>query len=168
MDIGGVKNKILTWCRKYKYSILVLLIGLLLMALPGRSSGKQETATSITAENHTENLEKRLSKILSQVTGAGKVEVVLSASAGEEVIYQTNIDSSTGSASGHDKSNTVTITDADRNQAGLIRQVNPERYMGAIVLCQGADDPAVCLAIVDAVSKATGLGANKISVLKMK
>ena len=168
MDIGGVKNKILTWCRMYKYSILVLLIGLLLMALPGRSSGKQETAASITAENYSENLEKRLSTILSQVTGAGKVEVVLSASAGEEVIYQTNIDSSTGSASGHDKSNTVTITDADRNQAGLIRQVNPERYMGAIVLCQGADDPAVCLAIVDAVSKATGLGANKISVLKMK
>ena len=168
MDIGGVKNKILTWCRMYKYSMLVLLIGLLLMALPGRSSEKQETAASITAENHSENLEKRLSTILSQVTGAGKVEVVLSASAGEEVIYQTNIDSSTGSASGHDKSNTVTITDADRNQAGLIRQVNPERYMGAIVLCQGADDPAVCLAIVDAVSKATGLGANKISVLKMK
>jgi stage III sporulation protein AG len=40
--------------------------------------------------------------------------------------------------------------------------------MGAIVLCQGADVPSVRLAIVDAVSKVTGLVANQISVLKMK
>jgi stage III sporulation protein AG len=40
--------------------------------------------------------------------------------------------------------------------------------MGAVVIAQGADDPSIKLAIVDAVTKATGLGANKISVLKMK
>ena len=168
MDISGVKSKMLTWCRKYKYSILVLLIGLLLMAIPGRTNRKYETVTNVKTETSVQSLETRLSAILSQVNGAGRVEVVLSASAGEEVIYQTNHDSSSGGSGEHDKSNTVTITDADRNQAGLIKQVNPEQYMGAIVLCQGADNPVVCLAIVDAVSKATGLGANKISVLKMK
>jgi stage III sporulation protein AG len=36
------------------------------------------------------------------------------------------------------------------------------------VVCQGADDPVVKLLIVDAVSKVTGLGADKISVMKMK
>jgi hypothetical protein len=41
-------------------------------------------------------------------------------------------------------------------------------YQGAVVLCQGAADAAVRLAVVEAVSKATGLGADKICVLKMK
>lgn len=35
------------------------------------------------------------------------------------------------------------------------------------MVCQGADNAAVRLAIVEAVSKVTGLGANRISVLKM-
>ena len=66
------------------------------------------------------------------------------------------------------ENNTVTLTDSNRNQSGLIRQIIPEKYQGAVILCQGADDPIIRLAIVDAVSKATGLGANKISVLKLK
>jgi stage III sporulation protein AG len=36
------------------------------------------------------------------------------------------------------------------------------------VICQGAADPAVRLAVVEAVADATGLGADRISVLKMK
>jgi stage III sporulation protein AG len=67
-----------------------------------------------------------------------------------------------------DDSDTVIITDSSRNESGLIRQVNPPVYLGAIVLCQGGDRPSVRLAIVDAVSKVTGLGADRISVLKMK
>jgi hypothetical protein len=63
---------------------------------------------------------------------------------------------------------TILTTDSDRNQTGLIHQKNPPVYRGAVVLTQGADDPAVKLAIVDAVGKATGLGADKIAVLKMK
>ena len=49
-----------------------------------------------------------------------------------------------------------------------MRQVNPPTYLGAIIICEGADDANIRLAVVDAVSKVTGLGANRISVLKMK
>ena len=168
MEVSQIKNKLSNGFRKYKYSVIVLLIGLVLMAIPGRNADKRDAAATESIEINTPNLEDRLSAVLSRVSGAGNVEVVLTTAAGEEVIYQTNEDRSIGDSTTHDKKNTVTVTDAERNQTGLIRQVNPARYMGAIILCQGADDPAVCLAIVDAVSKATGLGANKISVLKMK
>ena len=63
---------------------------------------------------------------------------------------------------------TVIITDSERNQNGLIHQINPPSYMGAIIVCQGADDPAVKLSITEAVSKITGLKTNRISVLRMK
>ena len=99
--------------------------------------------------------------------GAGKVEVLLTRSAGEEIIYQTDQDSNIDDTRKTIKNSTVTTSDSNRNQTGLIRQINPERYQGAIVLCQGASDPNICLAIVDAISKATGLGANNISILEM-
>ena len=60
------------------------------------------------------------------------------------------------------------MTDGQRGQTGLVRQVLPATYRGAVVVCQGADDPRIRLAIVEAVSMATGLGADRISVLKMK
>ena len=93
---------------------------------------------------------------------------MLTVASGTETIYQTNSDSSTGGDTQTTRYETVTVTDASRNQSGLIRQVNPPNYLGVIVVCQGADSPSVKLAIVDAVSKITGLGADRISVLKMK
>ena len=62
----------------------------------------------------------------------------------------------------------MTVTDGQRNETGLVRQVNPPSYLGAVVVCQGGDDPRVQLDIVNAVSRITGLGADRISVLKMK
>lgn len=41
-------------------------------------------------------------------------------------------------------------------------------YSGAVILCQGANDAAVRLQIVEAVSAFTGMGSNRIIVLKMK
>jgi len=168
MDMSLAVNKLGKTLKKYRYSILILLIGFILMAIPGQNQRKVTAGSDETNAIKEITLEVRLSAVLSQVSGAGKVEVLLTPSVGEEVIYQTDQDSSIADTSNHNKSETVTVTDSERNQLGLIKQINPERYLGAIVLCQGADDPTVCLAIVDAVSKATGLGANKISVLKMK
>ena len=168
MDIGSIKKKLVKGITKYKYAILVLMIGLVLMLLPGMSNQKAVVKPLDEELCNEPTLEQRLSEALSSVRGAGQVEVILAKATGEEVIYQTNQDSSVADSNEQKKINTVTITDSNRNQSGLVRQVNPAQYRGAVVLCQGADDPVVCLAIVDAVSKATGLGANKISVLKMK
>jgi stage III sporulation protein AG len=155
---------------KYKYAFLILLIGLILMIGPTLSGNENEDENEITKYelSKTEMFEEKLSVLLSKVEGAGDVDVMLTVAAGEEVIYQTNDDRIDSNASTDVHMNTVTITDSERNQTGLIRQVYPEVYQGAIVVCRGADSPSVRLAIVDAVSRITGLGANAISVLKMK
>jgi stage III sporulation protein AG len=143
---------------KYRYALLILAVGLVLMMLPtGNHQKENVTQTVVTQEPE---LEQSLSLILSRIDGAGKVEVLLTPASGKETLYQTNENG--------DDSDTVIITDSSRNESGLIRQVNPPVYLGAIVLCQGGDRPSVRLAIVDAVSKVTGLGADRISVLKMK
>ena len=154
--------------KKYKYPVLIILIGLILLSLPEFNSGQAVTTDPDTASTVKNDLEVRLSTILSLIDGAGEVQVILSVEAGEEVIYQTNENQNSSDSSTNTKSDTVTITAADRATVGLIKQVNPEVFKGALVVCPGADDPTVRLAIVDGISKLTGLGANQISVLKMK
>lgn len=151
---------------KHKYVVFILFIGLLLMLMP---TGKPEEEPVIMQENESIlTIEQQLAQILSSVEGAGKVQVMLTQSAGEETLFQTNQDHAITGESSSSRADTIIVTDAQRNEAGLIKQVIPPTYLGAIIVCQGADKPSVRLAIVDAVSRATGLGADRISVLKMK
>ena len=166
MDWLAVKEKAGYFLRKYRYVLLILLVGIVLMCLPGGEEPEQERVSPEQTDGMSAppDPEERLRQILSQIEGAGKVEVLLTPLAGEETVYQTDEDLS---ANG-DRMETVIITDAQRSQQGLVKQVNPPVYLGAVVVCQGADRATVRLAIVEAVANATGLGADKISVLKMK
>ncbi len=152
------KHKLITLVSKYRYVLIVVGVGLILMLLP--SGSKHESASTQQIQEMAPDLETELAQILSKIKGAGKVEVMLTVSYGQETCYQTD-------DRGEDHT-TVTITDSNRNEQGLIRQVNPPVYLGAIVVCQGGDDPSVRLAIVESVAKVTGLGADRISVMKMK
>lgn len=166
MALTGWKKKALDGILKYKYALGILLIGLVLMWIPGQSDkGVNESAP--VEKSAEEDISSQLARILSQIQGAGSVEVLLTVSSGEKILYQQDTDIAVGE-SGTDRQDTVVITDADRNQNGLIQQVIPPVYQGAVIVCSGADDPKVKLAIVEAVSRATGLGADRICVLKMK
>ena len=152
------KHKLTSMISKYRYVLIVVVVGLILMMLPSGSSKDPEPTQQI--QEAAPDLEAQLARILSKIQGAGKVEVMLTVSYGQETCYQTD-------QRGEDFT-TVTISDSSRNEFGLIRQVNPPVYLGAIIVCQGGDDPSVRLAIVESVSKVTGLGADRISVMKMK
>lgn len=149
--------------QRYKYVVLVLLIGVALLLIPSRET--VQNAAEHTEEPAAETIEERLSKILSQIEGAGKVAVYVSVAEGELVIYQQDEDLN---SDGYGRFDTVTVTDSNRNQSGLIQQVMPPKYQGVIVVCQGAQKASVRLNIIEAVAKVTGLGTDQISVLKMK
>ena len=106
--------------------------------------------------------------LLCRIEGAGKVKVLLTESMGERIIYQTDEDSNHSEKSGTVHIETVIVSNSGKGESGLIKQVIPPAYLGAVVLCQGADKPSVKLAIMEAVANATGLGTHHISVLKMK
>ena len=167
MDRMTLVGKLPGWLKNYWYIFLILGAGLLLMALP--ESGDAESAPAAVPEAaEEESLETRLEKILSRVEGAGRVYVMLSERTGESISYQTDEELSEGPDSSTRRSDTVIVSSSDRSEQGLVRQVNPPVYLGAVIVCQGGDDPQVRLAIVEAVSDVTGLGADRISVLKMK
>ena len=139
---------------KYRYVLLVALTGLALMLIPGGS----EEAEPMPAAAVEESLESRLEALLCRIDGAGEVKVLLTEDRGGEIFYQTE---------GED-GKTVLISGADRSESGLVRTTQPPSYRGAVVVCRGADSAAVRLAVVEAVANATGLGTDRITVLKMK
>lgn len=166
MDWLSLSNKVSAFIKKYKYMLLILLIGLVLMSIPNHKDDNTVSPAAVSDEKNTAvmSVQDELAEILSQIEDVGKVQVMLTLAAGEETIYQTNSSTQDSGSS----NTTVIITDADRNQHGLVRQITPPVYLGAIVICQGCDKPTVRLAVTQAVSKVTGLGADSISVLKMK
>lgn len=143
------------WLKKYRPVLLVLAAGIALMLLPGPSAEEPAPAAE---PAEAESVEQRLERILSRIDGAGEVAVMLTEAGGEEVIYQTD----------GEQGDTVVVTGADRAQTGLVRTRVPPRYQGAVVVCAGGDSPAVRLALVEAVANATGLGTDRITVLKME
>ncbi len=146
--------------KKYRYPILVLLAGILLMILPGQKKQEAPQVQIQQTQPETADLAGQLERILVQIKGVGKVQVLLTQAAGERVEYQADENG--------EHSDTVIITDSDRNQRPVPVQTLSPEYLGAIIVCQGAGAPEVKLAVVEAVSKATGLSADRISVLKMK
>lgn len=170
MDQWITKQKIGEWVKKYKFVILIVLIGIVCMLLPTRSQSQSSTSDSATvvAPKPQTDLAEDLEKILSQIHGVGKVRVLLTVSTGERIVYQEDSQISSNETNSTVQKETVIITDSERTQQALVSHVVGPTYLGALIVCQGADRASVKLAVLDAVSKITGLSADMISVVKMK
>lgn len=168
MDIREITAKLPALIRKYRYPILVLAIGLVFLAWPEKSETKKEQPATTTAVEEKADVAQQLKTILAQIQGVGRVEVLLTVKTGETTVYQSDEDIASTENSSTIRSETVIITGSDRQQQALVSQILSPEYLGAVVVCQGADNSNVCLAVVEAVSKATGLGSDRITVLKMK
>ena len=170
MEIGKWPEKIAELLKKYKYPIILLCIGMILMGLPS-FSGEKEPAAGETAAVPTSpepGVQEELEQILKNIYGAGDVKVMLTISQGEKTLYQTDVVSGITENSQDTDTDTVIVSDGDGGEEGLVQQKLSPVYQGAIILCQGADSPSVRLAITQAVSKVTGLPTDRIAVLKMK
>lgn len=156
--------------QKYKYVLLVITAGIVLLLLPlGGEENPASGSTERQAENgeetfKVEEMERRLEEALSKVDGAGEVTVVLTVKSGSRQILAQD-----SSRSGEESSTSTVVvsTGSGTEDAVVLQEVYPQ-YQGALVVCPGGGDPAVCLKLVDAVSALTGLGADKISICKSK
>lgn len=170
MDWVMLGGKLREISKQYRFVLLILLLGIMLMLMPDFSE-KSQTDTDLLQspiQASTTDLEESLAQILSKMDGAGKVQVLLTEAQGERIHYQTNENRSQSDSTAELRQETVIVSGSDRSESGLVWQTEPPVYLGAVILCQGADSAAVRLAIIQAVANATGLSTDKISVLKMK
>lgn len=169
MDINTMISKGKSFLLRFRYPILVILIGLILLTIPKQTKNSISAATQPNIPSAQQSsTTQQLTEILQQIKGVGKVKVLLTISKGEKKEYQTDEDQSYNETGNDIRKETVIIRDGEDNETALLIQIIAPEYLGAIVVCEGADDANVKLAVLEAVSKATGLRSDSISVLKMK
>ena len=166
-------KKLLDGLKKYKYAAIVVLIGLALLLIPGKSS-QQETAAAPEPVRddaaYVAEVEARLTQTLAQMQGAGEVRVMLTLKTGSETRYQMDVSTSTeddGARSSREQK-TVILSAGSAYDEAAVSAVEYPRFQGALILCQGANDPVVKLNCINAVSALTGLKSDQITVVKMK
>ena len=159
---------------RYKFVLLVVLAGIILLAWPAGGEGPPaaEAAGPVPeAEDFSvAALEEKLSQTLSKVQGAGDVTVMLTVQGGSRRVLAEN-EKNTRTADGRSETQSATVVVSGGSGLGeepvLVQQLYP-RFQGALVVCSGGDDAQVRLKIMEAVSALTGLGTDKISICKGK
>ena len=168
MEWKSIVVQAMNFIQKNRYLILAVVAGILLMSIPDSHVSQDPPESEVTTEHAEQSLEEDLAEILEKMEGAGKVRVLLTLKEGERILYQADENHSVDAESEDRRTETVILTGAERKEDGLVVQVTPPIYLGAIVLCQGANRAEIRLSIVEAVMDATGLTSDKITVLKMK
>ena len=141
--------------------VIILIIGIVFMTV--LSDKPQQKSSSV--NDNVQLQEEKLESILSEISGAGKVEVMITyyGSSEKDIAYETKT-----STSGSDK-NSSGSEDKKAVISGGEPVVGQEKYprvKGVIVVAQGADSIEVKRALTDAVTAATGAAACNVCVYK--
>ena len=169
-SICNALGRVPAFVKKYAPALALGLIGILILLWPKKQTA-QKTETSGAAQPAAQSLletEQRLAALLAHIEGAGEVQVMLSLRTGAETVYQTDTKRSSGESGDTQETTTVLCTQSGSSKTPLVKKTEYPVYQGAVVVCAGADSAQVRLAIVEAVSSLTGLGSDKITVVKMK
>ena len=179
---SDVIDKIKYELGKYKYVVPMIAVGLVLVLWP--SSSREDRTSNVLAENTAKQepvksdlseMEEQLAEILSAADGVGRTLVFLSPGSEGVTTYAEHSSSSyqqtAGDASEIDRSDektVVTIRDADGNELPIAKTHTYPTYRGALIVCEGGDEPKIRLAVTQALSSLLGIGTDAIQVMKMK
>lgn len=140
------------------------------IALPSEKDGKT-AKTEPVQTGFCESTEEKLEKIIAQMQGAGRVQVMLTLESSDEKIYAADEKTDTKTSGDSEQKSTdekYVLIDGKTGDDGILLKTNAPKVKGVIVVCDGGDDPTVAKQITTAVSAALGIGSNRISVIKMK
>lgn len=157
---------------RYKYVIAVAALGVVLLLWPWQE--KEETvqpAVQPTAgSSDIAELEEKMEKILSKISGVGRVDVLLTLESGGELVLATDstlrYSGSPQNPDNYDRSSeTVTVSGGNGTDV-VVTQERSAKFRGALIVCDGGDNDKVRLKIVEAVCALTGLGADRVAVVR--
>lgn len=153
----------------YRYALLVLLLGVLLLLLPTKSERGTNTEKTLLAENEDawlRSMEAQLSDTLCHIEGAGALRLMLSVEQGMEKRFKEDREIEEGEYTGQRRYETVVLSGSDRSESLVLETQAYPIFRGAVVICEGGDNDRVRLQIMETVKVLTGLSSDKITVVK--
>ena len=154
---------------KYKYVLLVAVIGAALLLWPGTKTEANSTPAESGPSGGGAELAKTeaaMEEILSKISGVGRVDVMLTLQSGSELVLaeegSLRYSGDSRTPDSYERTNQP-ITDSG---GVVVTQERYPQYRGALVVCDGGGSDSVRLQIISAVSALTGLGSDRIAVVK--
>ena len=164
-------EKLISYVKKHKYVALVALVGVVLMLLPSGGSSESQDSTepvNVSESYSLQETEKRLEQLLGRIRGVGQVQVMLTLKSGSTLQLAENSSTSQRETEARQERDVVTIHRGSGYEDVVVTEQVYPTYQGAVVVCQGAGDSGVHLAVIEAVSVLTGLGSDRITVVQWK
>lgn len=177
-------NELFNDAEKKKLKPLIFLAGICVLALIAISvmpDGKKEEASVSTdsevktsaSETEKEDLEGKLTEILSKINGAGDVDVMITFQSSEEIVpaYNSNTttettkeqDSSGGERTTTSSTENKTMITSNSNEPVILKTSEAE-IKGVIVVSSGANDPAVKELLYDAVQTSLQISGHQVEI----
>lgn len=155
--------------KKYRFAVLVALVGIVLMLLPGGKKDEAETKTVQEESFSLEQTEERMAEVLGAMDGVGRVQVMLTLRSGETLSLAEDSSSTLGSGGDvRQDSQVLTVNRGSGKQEVVVTKRLYPSFQGAVVVCQGAGDSRVRLQVIETVAVLTGLSSDRISVVQWK
>lgn len=158
---------------RYKYVLVVVALGALLLAWPQGTDKENTSAVSeetVDAVGELAELETAMEEILGKISGVGKVDVMLTLQSGSEKVLaaDTSLQYSGSVQAPDDYSRTSeTVVVSGGGEGGVVvTQERYPQYRGALVVCEGGGSDSVRLQVTEAVAALTGLGTDRIAVVR--
>lgn len=169
----------------FRILFAIFIVGVLLVSVSHfvSSDTKQQTQAKTTSvqsvSDYTQGLQDKLVKIISQISGAGKVDVLITLESGVENVYEQDQKLSTdktqdtqGDGGKQVKENTdneqkpVVVEAQEGGQTPVLKTQLEPKVKGVVVVCDGANDPDVQAAVTETVVTALDISSNHVCVTK--
>lgn len=165
LRIGELLEKL----RGENKSRLILLLGIcgaVLLLIPHH--GRQEPVPlpadgTVQAEQYRQQLEERLTALLSAMEGVGQAQVMITVSGTAEQVYAEEIKTSRG-ANGLRQESEPVITRSGSIESPLVARTVCPAVDGAAILCSGGDHAAVQERVSRAAAALLGIPQSRIFV----
>lgn len=158
--------------------IMLMILGFLYLYTNNLNANKTNKSSSelsyTSAVAYQNDLETRLKKILGNIKGAGKVEVMVTIEGSPELKFATNVEekTTTTTSSGGSENKTVTVVTnpiilnvKGEEQPLVLMEILP-KVKGVVVVAKGASNTKVKLQMVQAVQALLDVTSDKIDIIE--
>ncbi len=142
---------------RWEYLLPAILI-VAIIAVGFMTFGKKTTVVG--AEEYVEKLERKMASSLSKISGAGEVTVMISVDEGVGTIIAEDVKITEENGKTTKSSSPVLVG----GKPIVLGEKYPE-IKGVVVVCKGAGNIRVKMAVLDAVTTMFGIPANKVQIL---
>lgn len=159
MTNSAERSEIWKRLQQAKIPLLIMTVALVVLLFTGRESTEKASTSFDDHQAKPVTIaeeESRLAETLQVIEGVGNARVLLSVRKSAQTDYLS------------DEERTVILSAGSGRQVPIVLRTTSPEYLGAVIVCDGGDDPDIQWKVLEAVSRFTGLRSDQITVLKLR